>query len=111
MTGPASFAGTWVTDGELDWGYTLVIDPQGRYLLTIDRGKMGRCEKKGVLAQGADPRSYSLAFTKNTCEQVPTATLTIKIESFTGTELALVVTGDGTERRPIYKRDPKLAQQ
>jgi len=111
VAGPASFAGSWVTDGELDWGYTLVIDPQGRYLLAIDRGKMGKCEKKGVLAQTSDPRNYSLVFTKNTCDQTATPALAIKVESFTGDELALLVTGDGTERRPIYKRDPKLVQQ
>lgn len=112
MTGPASFAGAWVTDGELDWGYNLVIDAQGRYLLTIDRGKMGKCEQKGVLAQTADPKNYSIVFTKNTCDpERGGVTLAIKIESFTGSELALVVTGDGSERRPVYRRDPKLVQE
>jgi len=112
VAGPATFAGSWVTDGELDWGYNLAIDPQGRYLLTIDRGKMGKCEQKGVLAAGADPRSYSLVFTKNTCDpEAGGRTLAIKVASYTGTTLALVVTGDGVERRPTYTRDPKSAQQ
>lgn len=112
VAGPESFAGSWVTDGELDWGYNLVLDAQGRYHLTIDRGKMGKCEKKGMLAQTADTKNYSLTFSKNTCEPgVAGVTLTIRIESFTGSELALVVTGDGTERRPVYRRDPKSVQQ
>ena len=112
ITGPASFAGSWVTDDDMDRGYTLVIDLAGKLVLTIDRGKMGRCEQKGTLEKGADPRSYRIAYTKDTCNPPaagPTP-LAIKIVSFTGGALALVITGDGTERRPVYTRDPKSAQ-
>ncbi|MBA3458121.1 MAG: hypothetical protein H0T42_33885 [Deltaproteobacteria bacterium] len=111
VTGPASFAGSWVTDDELDRGYTLVIDPAGALLLTIDRGKMGKCEQKGTLVTDGNPRWYRIVYTKNTCNPDYGGTpLEIKIASFTGTELALVITGDGAERRPVYTRDPKSAE-
>jgi hypothetical protein len=112
ITGPASFAGSWVTDDDMDRGYNLVIDPTGKLVLTIDRGKMGRCEQKGTLEQGADARTYRLAYTKDTCNPPAAAPvpLDLKIASFTGAALALVITGDGAERRPVYTRDPKSAQ-
>jgi hypothetical protein len=111
ITGPASFAGSWVTDDDMDRGYRLVIDQTGKLVLTIDRGKMGRCEQKGTLETGADPRSYRIVYTKNTCDpQYGGTPLEIKIASFTGAALALVITGDGAERRPVYTRDPNSVQ-
>jgi len=111
ISGPASFAGSWVTDDDMDRGYRLVIDQTGKLVLTIDRGKMGRCEQKGTLEAGADPRSYRIVYTKNTCDpQYGGSPLEIKIASFTGGALALVITGDGAERRPVYTRDPNSAQ-
>ena len=111
ITGPASFAGSWVTDDDMDRGYNLVIDPAGKLVLTIDRGKMGRCEQKGTLEVGANPRTYRIVYTKNTCNPDYGGTpLEIKITSFTGAQLALVITGDGAERRPVYARDPKSVQ-
>ena len=111
ITGPASFAGSWVTDDDMDRGYNLVIDPTGKLVLTIDRGKMGRCEQKGTLEKGVDVRTYRIAYTKNTCDpQYGGTPLEIKIASFTGAALALVITGDGAERRPVYTRSPTSAQ-
>jgi len=112
VTGPASFAGSWVMSDDMDFGYTLVVRPAGQLVLTIDRGKMGRCEQKGTLAAGADARTYRIVYTKNTCNPDAGGTpMEIKILSFTGSALALLITGDGTERRPTYARDPKSAQQ
>jgi len=112
VSSPASFAGSWVMSDEMDFGYALVIAPTGQLVLTIDRGKMGRCEQKGMLEAGADPRTYRIAYTKNTCNpEVGGTPLEIKILSLTDSELALLITGDGTERRPTYTRDPKSAKQ
>jgi hypothetical protein len=111
VTGPASFAGSWVMSDDLDWGYTLAIQPGGQLLLTIDRGKMGRCEQKGTLEPGADPRSYKIAYTKNTCSPEYGGTpLEIRVASFTGSALSLVMSGHGAERHPTYARDPKSVQ-
>jgi len=97
---------------DMDFGYSLVIRPTGQLVLAIDRGKMGRCEQKGTLEAGADPRTYRIVYTKNTCNPDYGGTpMEIKIRSFTGSDLALVITGDGTERRPTYARDPKSTQQ
>lgn len=108
VTGPASFAGSWVAADDLDWGYLLRIEGDGALLLTIDRGKMGRCEQRGVLQPGADARTYQLTYAKNTCNPDAGGTpLAVEVASFTGGALSLAITGDGTVQRRTYQRDPK----
>lgn len=110
VTGPASFAGSWVTADDLDWGYTLQVEPDGKLLLTIDRGKMGRCEQKGTLQPGANPRTYQIVYAKDTCNPDYGGTpLTLEIASFTGTVLTVAVTGAGKHTTRTYQRDPKSA--
>lgn len=107
---PASFAGSWVTDGQLDWYYTLTLTPDGRLALVIDRGKMGSCEQKGRLQPADDPRTYQLVYEKNTCTpEAGGGPFRVHVESFTGTTLTLAIgDGDAAERR-TYGRDPKVA--
>lgn len=111
MAGPASIAGTWVSADDLDFGYRLVLAPDGGYLLTIDRGKMGTCEQKGGLRGGASPRSYQLAYTRDTCASVPgtgAAAVTLDVASYTGGALTVALTAEGTPLRRTYERDPNV---
>jgi hypothetical protein len=108
ITGPASFAGRWVADDDMDFGYSLEIGADGAFLLAIDRGKLGRCEQKGTLAAGTDARSYKIAFAKNTCDpEYAGGTIDIAIASFTGSALVVVTTFAGSALRRTYGRDPK----
>src|SRR3954470_24584388 len=36
VTTAKDVAGTWVAEGELDWGYRMTIDPDGQFSLVID---------------------------------------------------------------------------
>lgn len=109
ITGPASFAGRWVTDDDLDFGYSLQVSADGGYLLVVDRGKMGRCEQKGALVGTADPRRYQIAFVKDTCDPEYTGgTIEIAVASFTADELVLVTTFAGTPLRRTYARAPEM---
>src|SRR5688572_27880023 len=67
ITGPASFAGSWVADDDLSWGYTLAVAPDSKIYLVIILGQVGRCDQKGVLQPGPDPRTYQVVYEKNTC--------------------------------------------
>ncbi len=108
ITGPASFAGSWVTDGELDWYYALTLGADGRYVMTVDRGTMGRCEQKGMLQAASDPRAYQLVYEKNTCTpELGGGPFEAKVESFTGATLTLAI--DGVRR--TFARDPKSVEQ
>ncbi len=111
VAGPASFAGTWVSADDLDFGYRLVLAPDGGYLLTIDRGKMGTCEQKGGLRAGDSPRTYQLAYAKDTCASEPgtgPAAVTFEVASYTGAGLTVALTADGTPLRRTYQRDPNV---
>lgn len=107
IEGPASFAGRWVADDDLDFGYSLTVGADGAFVLSIDRGKLGRCEQKGTLAAGSDPRSYKIAFVKDTCDpEYSGGTIDIAIASFTGSALVVVTTFAGTAQRRTYARAP-----
>ena len=108
VTGVATLAGTWVTNDDMDWGYRLVLVPDGRFALAIDRGKLGHCEQRGRLAQAADPRSYTLTLTKDSCTPngATGGSLPISIASYTGEALTISYVVGGGETRRTYQRDP-----
>ena len=106
VTGIASIAGDWVTDDDMGWNYSLVIDPTGAFLAKLERGKLPGCEQKGTLAAGAEAKRFALALTKNTCE-APFTAANVEVASFTGGELTVVVTPPGGEPQPrTYQRRP-----
>ncbi len=109
VTGTASFAGAWVADGAVDFYYALAIEPDGKLLMTIDRGKMGRCEQKGRLEPAGDPRSYRLVLEKNTCNpELGGGPFELAVSSFTGDHVTLGTGPDGAMERRTYARDPKV---
>lgn len=113
IEGPQTFAGTWLTNDDLDWYYRLIVVPDGRFALVIERGKMGRCEQQGKLVAGKGPSTFLLTLTKDSCSKTgPTGgALTISVPSYTGQALTLAyLVGDDMVRR-TYTRDPKSVQQ
>jgi hypothetical protein len=105
VTGPASIAGDWVTDDDMS-SYALTIQPDGKLVGRIDRGKLPACDRVGVLT--GDGRKLALAMTKNTCEQADPhpGNATFEVASFTGTALTIAVTIDGSLERRTYTRRP-----
>ncbi|MFN0247195.1 MAG: hypothetical protein ACKV2T_09805 [Kofleriaceae bacterium] len=107
IAGPASFAGAWVADDDMDFGYVLEVGVGGAFRIAMDRGKLGRCEQKGTLVSGDDPRSYKIAYEKNTCDpDYAGGTIDIAIASFTRDALVVVTTFAGTSLRRTYTRLP-----
>ena len=102
----ADIAGRWLTSDDLDWAYTLALDPSGTIDLVIDRNKMGRCEEKGKLAPAAPP-SFQLTYERNDCNrEYAGAQLQLKVASFTGDSLTIVITGYGSEEKHVFTRAP-----
>jgi len=109
--GLADVAGTWVADGALDWGYKLVIGPDGAIDAWIDRGKMGRCLQQGQ-ARAAGDGTYVVSYRREECHPEgrvdPTAPVSARlaVSSFTGDTLGIVLTfGNGEERRTYRRMD------
>lgn len=97
ITGAGALAGRYTAGNDLDWGFFLTIDDKGVMDVIIDRGKMGRCERKGELLPGPDDHTFNLAFTKDECERDHTgAPLLVHVDSFDGDELVLHTTGTNT---------------
>lgn len=110
VTGTATLAGTWLTNDDMDWGYRLVLVPDGRFAMYIDRGKMGACQQKGRLTQGAGPSTFTLTVNTDGCN--PTGAtggqLTISVPSYTGESLTLMYMVGANQVRRVYQRDPKV---
>jgi len=105
VTSIADIAGIWIASDELDWAYKLSVEPTGAIALVIDRNKMGICEQKGTLAAGSEPKSFQLTYERNECNRdYAGAVLQMKIASFTGDALTVVITGYGSEERRTYTR-------
>jgi hypothetical protein len=105
---PADLAGTWVADDEMDRGYRMTIGKDNTFDLVIDRGKVGNCEQKGTLSPGAAPKEFTLQYEKNECNRDYTgAGIQLKVASFTGDTLAVVMVGYGVEERHAFKRAPR----
>ena len=113
IEGPQTFAGTWLTSDDLDWYYRLIVVPDGRFALVIERGKMGQCEQQGKLVAGKGPSTFVLTLTKDSCSKTgPTGGgLTLSVASYTGQALTLAyLVGDSMVKRS-YTRDPKSVKQ
>ncbi len=111
VTGTSTFAGTWLTNDEVDWFYRLTVAPDGRFGLTIERGKMGTCEQNGVLRQGSGPSAFLLTLTKDSCAPDGSplgGSLLVSIPSYTGEALTLMYLVGSAQIRRSYTRDPKV---
>lgn len=113
LDGTKTFAGTWLTNDDLDWGYRLIVMADGRFALVIDRGKMGTCEQHGTLAQGKGPSTFVLTLTRDSCSESGSrgGSLALSVASYTGQVLTLAYqVGDDLVKR-TYTRDPKSVKQ
>lgn len=113
VEGPQTFAGTWLTSDDLDWYYRLIVMPDGRFALVIERGKMGSCEQRGNLVAGKGPSTFVLTLTKDSCSETGATggSLTLSVASYTGQALTLAyLVGETTVKRS-YTRDPKSVKQ
>ncbi len=106
ITGPESLVGRWVADDDMDFYYQLTITADGTYSLIVDRGKLARCEQKGLLVVGQDTRHYTITQPKLTCDE-PVAAMDIGIKSFTGFQLVIETTMNGTAQTRTYTRGPE----
>ncbi len=112
VNGTASIAGTWLANDEIDWFYRLSLVPDGRFALTIERGKMGTCEQRGVLTQGNGPSAFQLRLTKDSCAPDGTplgGELLLSVPSYTGDAMTIMYLVGNTQVRRSYTRDPKVA--
>ncbi|MBA3459251.1 MAG: hypothetical protein H0T46_04775 [Deltaproteobacteria bacterium] len=112
IEGTATFAGTWLTNDDLDWYYRLTVAPDGRLDLTVDRGKLGPCEQRGQLVPGKSLPTFILTLDKDTCTETgPTGgSLAVGIASYTGNQLVLAYgVGTSTVQR-TYVRAPQSVQ-
>jgi hypothetical protein len=108
VSGLASIAGVWVAADDLDWSYRATIETSGRYVLHVDRNRLGACDEKGALtATPGKPRTYALVFGENMCHRELSGTAaTLEVTSYTGAALELAVTGDGLVERHRFTRAP-----
>ena len=105
----ADLAGRWVANDEMDWGYSLTMEPTGEIAVWIDRGKMGRCEQTGtMLAQGK--RTFGVTYTRGNCNpQAVGVPLAMTVTSFTGEHLTVEVADQSrTYQRGDDERHGKL---
>ena len=101
----ADLKGKYTASNEVDWGYFLTIDDKGLMDLVIDRGKMGRCEQRGTLAAGADKQTFAITYARNECDRAHTGQpLVVHVDSFTGDQLVLAITGDGVDEHRRFTR-------
>lgn len=111
VTGAASIAGTWLTNDEVDWFYRLNLFFDGRFALTIERGKMGTCEQNGMLRPGTAGSAFLLTLTKDSCAPGGSplgGSLAVSVPSYTGEALTLMYLVGNTQIRRSYTRDPKV---
>jgi hypothetical protein len=96
----AALKGHWLFTSEVDWTYFLAIEPDGQLHITVDRGKMGRCEQQGKLVP-AGAQHFTITYDKDSCNhEAVRPQLQLAVASFTGDDLVIEL---GGERRH-YKR-------
>ena len=101
----ADLKGKYTASNEVDWGYFLTIDEKGAMDLVIDRGKMGRCEQRGTLAAGTDKQTFAIVYQRNECDRAHMGgKLSVHVDSFTGDQLVLAITGDGVDEHRRFTR-------
>src|SRR3954453_3613402 len=109
----ADLAGRWAMSDDMDWMYSMELDGNGGVDVWIDRGKMGRCEQKGTMKpQGT--RTFVVTYTRGECNpQAVNMPIEMKISSFTGGSLTLVVAGQARtyQRAPEQTAGPHPAVQ
>ena len=87
----ADVAGRWVTNDDMDFGYSMTIDDKGGIDVWIDRGKLGRCEQKGTI-EPAQSRTFRVVYKVGECNpQAVGIPIVMKVASFTGANLTVVV--------------------
>jgi hypothetical protein len=97
----ADIAGRWSASDDMDWGYTMTIEPSGVIDVWIDRGKQGRCEQKGTIAPGAASRVFRVTYTRGECNpEAVNVPIDMTIASFTGGSMTVVV----ADQRRTYTR-------
>jgi hypothetical protein len=100
---PADIAGRWVTNDELDWGYSMTIEASGVIDVWIDRGKMGRCEQKGTIKPAGQSRVFQVVYTRGDCnKQAVGVPMELTVESFTGEVLTVSV----ADQKRTYTKAP-----
>ena len=100
----ADVAGKWVTFDDMDWGYTMTIEPSGVIDVWIDRGKIGRCEQKGKIGWGGKPGLLRVVYLKGECNpQAVGIAFDMTVSSFTGDSLTIVV----ADQSRTYQRAPE----
>ena len=98
----ADVAGTWVSSDAMDWGYKMTIAAPETIDVWLDRNRLGRCEQKGTI-EPSSPRVFRVTYTRGECNpQAVNIPIELKIASFTGDTLTLVV---GAQTR-TYARAP-----
>lgn len=88
----ADIAGRWVASDDMDWSYSMTIEPAGVIDVWIDRGKTGRCAQKGTIEPGSASGLFRVIYTRGECNpQAVNVPLELEIRSFTGDRLTVVV--------------------
>jgi hypothetical protein len=107
----ADVADTWTTSDDLDWGYFLKISNHD-FMLTIDRGKMGRCTQHGTLAKGSTGPKFQLDVDVDECHRDrANGPLYVTFPHFDGKTLTVEeLDGDQKERR-VFKRSPNASME
>ncbi len=111
VTGPETLIGTWLTNDELDWLYRLTILPDGRFVMKVERSKMGSCEQRGTIAHYGEGASFLLTLTRDTCSKSEGGSLPFTIPSFTGNAMTLAYKVGTAKTKRFYTRDPKFPRQ
>jgi hypothetical protein len=102
----ADVAGRWVTSDDMDWGYSMTIEPSGVIDVWIDRGKAGRCEQKGTIEPARASRTFRVIYSRGECNpEAVNLPLELTVKSFTGDALTIVVAGQAR----TYLRAPDSA--
>ena len=100
----ADIAGRWVANDEMDWGYSMTIEPAGVIDVWIDRGKLGRCEQKGSIERGAASRTFRIIYPRGECNpEAVNVPIELTVRSFTGDALAIAV----ADQTRTYQRAPE----
>ena len=111
VTGVETLAGTWLTNDDMDWLYRLTIVPDGRFVMSVERGKMGPCEQRGTVAHYGEGASFMLTLTRDSCSKGEGGQLPFTIPSFTGDAMTLAYKVGTAKTKRFYTRDPKAPRR
>lgn len=96
-------AGDWAASDDMDFGYHLTVDRTGDFMLTTDRGKMGKCVLHGKAIVGAAAPAFELEVSLDECHRDrPPGRITVAFPSFTGSALAVEITDNGEVTRRTF---------